>query len=76
MTNKELLESLRMVYYFLKEKDDITRWCGWDKFKPYVREIIPDVMAALDLKQIAEDALETALDRLEDRADKLEFSNE
>ena len=43
---KMTMEDLRMVKYFWEEKEDISRWCDWEKRKEIIRKEAPEIVKA------------------------------
>ena len=58
-------EDRRMVVYFLREKDDITRWVHWEERKHVILRDYPFLGRALEDKLRAEQTLESVLGSIE-----------
>lgn len=54
-------EDRAMLDYFINEKGDITRWCRWEERKPVIAAEMPELIAALDAVDAAEQMLATIM---------------
>lgn len=50
-------DDIRMIDYFLNEKNDIERWSSWAARKPDIEAEYPEFIAALKQLEIAEKTL-------------------
>lgn len=57
-------EDRRMVHYFIKEKDDITRWCDWEARKGIIEAEYPELIAALRNLETAQRTLDAIVERI------------
>lgn len=64
MSDEEFYEHLRMLEYFWEEKGDVTRYSGWDEFKPILAERRPDLALVIENFIKAEKAMNAAMRNL------------
>ena len=50
-----------MINYFITERNDITRWCHWEKKKAEVEAELPELIDALKRLEIAEKTLDAVV---------------
>ena len=58
-------EDINMAIYFLKEKGDITRWCGWEDRKKVFAKEFPMLFIALEKERAANQLMDATIRELE-----------
>jgi hypothetical protein len=64
VSDEEFYENLRMVEDFWEEKSDVTRYSGWETFKPFLLERRPDVYMIIENYLKAERAMNSIMRNL------------
>lgn len=64
MTEEEFYNGMRMLGYFWDNKGDITRWSGWEEFKPELEKLRPDIAMVIENYLKAERVMRTTMKNL------------
>ena len=54
------------IIYFIKEKNDITRWDEWETLKDTILEEYPDLQLALSLERAASIIMDRVLEEIDE----------
>lgn len=65
MDDKLTDEDRRMIVYFIREKDDITRWNGYEQRKELIKCELPALAHALEMRAYADRMIMHELNLLE-----------
>lgn len=70
MSDRVTREDIEMISYFLVDRGDITRWVYWEERKPIITKEFPELIAAINALEIAENTLNRIARNIVDNAYK------
>ena len=59
-------EDVSIIQYFHQDKDDITRWAGWEECKQRIKGSHPELIQAIEQLTVAERTLNAIVKGLEE----------
>jgi hypothetical protein len=68
-------EDADMAYYFIREKDEVTRWCDWNERREVLCAAVPELDDYLRTQRTADALKSVALEKLQALRDQLEVNN-